>query len=357
MVIAPLTSQGGAGVPVAPEIPVGAEAAAAQINDGGGVNGKSMTIVPCDTGGTANGPAECARLAVQDHVIAVVGSTDDGSELPELQAAGIPDVADIPAGAEYTSSDSFPIMGEAPVLLAGMVSVPAKTGAKSVSIVTNSGAAVAGVSALLKLIEARYPAVTVKVIPIPSTAVDLSAVVAQAEQSQVIGLSPNNLDSLAAFISAYNQSANKKPLISNDFTISSAAITQLGHSLDGATILSNFLPSTDTSDSDVATYDKWMSDINPSVNKDSESANAYDGVLLFAQLARQIKNVSAASLIEALDHAGTIQLPMLPTFNMSKPAAGVGPFTRISNADLTVSTVKNGTITTSGGQFINPYVP
>lgn len=357
MVTAPLTSQGSTGQPVAPEIPVGAEAAADQINHAGGVNGKSITIVSCDTGGTANGAVECARKAVTDHVDAVVGAADNGSGMPLLQAAGIAMIAEVPSATEYTSTDSFPIMGEAPVLLAGMVSVPAAKGATSVSIVTNAGASTAGVATLLKLVERVHPAVSVKVVSIPSTAIDLSAVVAQAEQSQYIGLTPNNLDSLSAFMSAYEQSSDKKPLISNDFTISSAGLQQLGQSLDGVTILSNFLPSTDSSNTAVATYDKWMTYVDSGVNKDSESANSYDGVVLFDQVAKTLPQVTAATVRAALAKEGTVQLPMLPSFSLEKPATGVGPFVRIFNADLTVSTVQNGVITSGGGGFINPYVP
>jgi branched-chain amino acid transport system substrate-binding protein len=76
-----------------PEPYQGAQAAAAAINKAGGINGHKVQVSVCDTQADPNQSALCARKAVSNHVVAVVGSWDPlgaGEVLPILQAANIP---------------------------------------------------------------------------------------------------------------------------------------------------------------------------------------------------------------------------------------------------------------------------
>ncbi len=86
MVIADLETP----VQALPQIVTGAQAAANQVNAAGGVNGRKIEILSCNTQGNPNVSASCAREAVSDHVAAVVGllSITSSSVIPILAAAG-----------------------------------------------------------------------------------------------------------------------------------------------------------------------------------------------------------------------------------------------------------------------------
>ena len=99
-----------------PEIPEGAEAAAQAINAEGGVGGRPIEILSCDTGNDPNQAADCGRQAVDEGVVAVISSITphSGSFIPLLEENQIPAVGEIPsAGAEYASPAVFPIYGGA----------------------------------------------------------------------------------------------------------------------------------------------------------------------------------------------------------------------------------------------------
>ena len=116
MVSAPVDTQ----LPPYPNIPGAAEVYEQYINDNGGVAGRPLDIITCDNKGEPNEGANCARQAVEEEVVAVVGSfTFDASRIiPVLEEANIawfgaccPLVAQ-----EFTSSISY-VLGS---LLPGM---------------------------------------------------------------------------------------------------------------------------------------------------------------------------------------------------------------------------------------------
>jgi ABC-type branched-subunit amino acid transport system substrate-binding protein len=96
-----------------PEIQPDVQAAVNAINKAGGVNGVKVQDIFCNTEANVDQALSCAREAVQDKVVAVVGENDnyDTQTTPILAAAGIPDVGVWSSGAtvDYTSNDSFPL--------------------------------------------------------------------------------------------------------------------------------------------------------------------------------------------------------------------------------------------------------
>src|ERR1700679_4326194 len=82
------------GSPVAsyPEVQPDVDAAVAAINKAGGINGKKIQDIFCNSKGDANTAVTCAREAVKDKVAGVVGDIDlfNAQTTPVFAAAGIP---------------------------------------------------------------------------------------------------------------------------------------------------------------------------------------------------------------------------------------------------------------------------
>jgi ABC-type branched-subunit amino acid transport system substrate-binding protein len=120
----------------APEIVAGAEAAAMAINKQGGIAGHQISIIGCNDQFNAQQAAVCARTAVSDGVVAVIGDrTTFGSVVdPILQKAGIPSVAPLPEEDDYTSPISFPLIAGAGGGFVGDVMALAKEGRTKIGI-------------------------------------------------------------------------------------------------------------------------------------------------------------------------------------------------------------------------------
>lgn len=98
----------------------GVKAAAEAINAAGGIDGRMIEVDICDSKGDPNGSAQCARTAVANNVVAVVGAFDPigaAAALAVLEEAKIPYLGGLPATiAEFTSPVSFqfdpgPVLG------------------------------------------------------------------------------------------------------------------------------------------------------------------------------------------------------------------------------------------------------
>ncbi|WP_195730536.1 ABC transporter substrate-binding protein [Streptomyces albidoflavus] len=105
-----------------PGMPAMAEAIARWVNASGGVDGHELKVLTCDAGNNSEGAAACARRAVREDVVAVVGSYSQHgrSFLSPLEAADIPYIGGYGVtGEEFTSPLSYPVNGGQATLLAG----------------------------------------------------------------------------------------------------------------------------------------------------------------------------------------------------------------------------------------------
>ncbi|CAL9491716.1 hypothetical protein SUDANB176_03260 [Streptomyces sp. enrichment culture] len=106
-----------------PGMPAFAQAYARWVNAEGGINGRRLNVLTCNDRNDSVGAAQCARRAVQEGAVAVVGSysVHADSFLPALEGAGIPYIGGYGiTNAEFTSPLSYPVNGGQPVLLAGL---------------------------------------------------------------------------------------------------------------------------------------------------------------------------------------------------------------------------------------------
>ncbi|MEU6873564.1 ABC transporter substrate-binding protein [Streptomyces sp. NPDC088190] len=114
-----------------------ARAYARWANANGGLDGHELRVVTCDEEDTSIGAGNCARRAVKEKAVAVVGSySRHGTAfMPPLEAAGIPYIGGYGASdEEFSSYTSYPVNGGQPALLAGNARQLAR-GCERVSVV------------------------------------------------------------------------------------------------------------------------------------------------------------------------------------------------------------------------------
>ncbi|MFI6206947.1 ABC transporter substrate-binding protein [Streptomyces sp. NPDC051041] len=106
-----------------PGMPAFARAYARWINGQGGINGRKLNVLTCNEHNDSVSAAKCARRAVKENAVAVVGSYSQHADsfFPPLEGAGIPYIGGYGiTNAEFTSPLSYPVNGGQPALLAGL---------------------------------------------------------------------------------------------------------------------------------------------------------------------------------------------------------------------------------------------
>src|SRR5437879_10355288 len=82
------------------------------INQAGGINGRQVEYVWCDSKYDASSAHACAQYLIAQNVLAVVGITaplGENNEIKTLTAAGIPVIGGLGTPAEYRDALSFPV--------------------------------------------------------------------------------------------------------------------------------------------------------------------------------------------------------------------------------------------------------
>ncbi len=106
-----------------PGMPAMAQAYARWVNSQGGINGRELRVLTCNEKNDSEAATQCASRAVEEDVIAVVGSYSQHgrSFLSPLEAAGIPYIGGYGiTDDEFTSPLSYPVNGGQAALLAGL---------------------------------------------------------------------------------------------------------------------------------------------------------------------------------------------------------------------------------------------
>ncbi|MEU2333533.1 ABC transporter substrate-binding protein [Streptomyces sp. NPDC006654] len=106
-----------------PGMPAMASAVVRWLNSRGGLGGHQLKLLTCNDHNTSVGAANCAQRAVDENVVAVVGSYSQfgDSYFPPLEGAAIPYIGGYGASnEEFTSPVSYPVNGGQLTLLAGL---------------------------------------------------------------------------------------------------------------------------------------------------------------------------------------------------------------------------------------------
>ncbi|MEU3724320.1 ABC transporter substrate-binding protein [Streptomyces sp. NPDC031705] len=105
-----------------PGMPGMAKAYERWVNANGGIKGRRLRVITCNEKNTPTGAADCARKAITEKAVAVVGSYSQHGRafMAPLEAAGIPFIGGYGVSPEeFQSTLSYPVNGGQPALLAG----------------------------------------------------------------------------------------------------------------------------------------------------------------------------------------------------------------------------------------------
>jgi ABC-type branched-subunit amino acid transport system substrate-binding protein len=333
------------------------------INHHGGINGRPLSVVFCDDHDNPTGAQQCARQAVSDGVVAVVGwgSISGGTNiLAVLSKANIPWIGEEQfSTAENTSPDSYPIIGSLATQWLGTGQLAAQHGCKKAGVMEwNNPVGIFG----LQWFERGFGAGGGTVGPVAlvgTSATDLApaaaAVTGNGVQCVAMLLSPTQ-GPLA--VQALAQTGSKVRILFYPDELPVSAIQQTGgaHSLAEGALSTTFYLRPSNPKWNQAKQAVRMYAPNPSVVNNFNSFTEIDQLtweayLVFTSVikSQHLKTITGPSLRAALNQAKKFNTGgLVPPMNFHTPVVK-GPaapfYDRVFNPYVTLLTVKNGSYT------------
>jgi ABC-type branched-subunit amino acid transport system substrate-binding protein len=331
----------------------GAIAAVKAINRAGGINGRRLKFIECDTRNDPNAAAECARTAVAKNVVAVVGSlTIFGDYYPELVQNKIASLGNIPANSgDFTSPASFPVVGGAPVAFPLLAVGLTQQGAKNISLVRPDVAAGAVIKSFVNQGLAPEGLSLINDIPVPQNAPDMSgyaqAAIAGGTDGVVVGLSGQ--DALN-FVQSLRQTdpSIKVAMAATDFN---AAVKALGKQANGI-ITFTYTYSPPIKNAAIAKYKRALKAAGVPGSGFNES-DIYTAVLVFEAIAKELPDITASALYDKLPTVTGITTGMAPPVQFT--TGGVAGLPRVFSSCGLLYAIKRGVPRPISGKFLDPF--
>jgi ABC-type branched-subunit amino acid transport system substrate-binding protein len=329
-----------------PDVPVAAKVAVAAVNKTC-EDGRPLKLVTCDDQGDTNTAITCGHEMVSDHVVAMVGNSSAALSpaMAITQAAGIPSVFNAGVSPwEFTSKLSY-TLSESLLQVVSVIHGALGTGAKKIAFIAADEPLGSEILGLFTAIGKPLGVTTVPVVYPPSTT-DFAPVAAQAVATKAgaVFVAAGAAQAPPLFKSLAQQGlASKTLLMTSAGLFSPASLHALGSSANGVYVLSpEALPVDATgSNAGITTMRKeYVADgQNPNnSNMTGFATLAWSAVHVFADVLKSVKTVTPATVVTALNTAGTINEPQIPAWNAAKNAVPSVPelraFRVLSGADF-----------------------
>ena len=338
-----------------PDLRVGAVAGQDYVNQQlGGIGGRKLKLVTCTTTGTPESSQACANRLLQQHPVAVIGGVDLGAaaSLPPLQSAHIPYVGGTPAATEaLTSGGSYMLTGGTATEVLAEVAYAADTlhVTHMVGIYSDVPGLLSTAATLLTTIAHKKGISDFSLVPVegasPDVVPSLSAVASKHPQAVVAVFPAQDCARLVAGVKALGIKAK---MMYPSFCGAQSVLAAGGQSVNGSVIASGYLPFTDTSDKDVATYLSALSRYAASAKPSLLSQAGFSDVVVLQQLLTSISGpITADSVGAALkatrDHPNFMSHPFTCD-GKQIPLLGA-----LCNAYAQINVVDNGKLKVVGG--------
>jgi len=323
------------------------KATAAWINDNGGINGRPLKVDVCDNQGNANRSAACARQAVANKDVAMVGSFSLFSDQINkvLNQAKIANWGLYPINAtDLTLPISFPFEGGPPSIVAEGV----LAGQKCNKVATSNPDIPASkfIQGLINAGLASQGKKPVAEVNIPTNVTDFSATAAKLVSSGADCVILGTTGALTnAFVPALKAAGSKQTLIgSAGNSVGNETLKTLGDQLEGAYATGYLPPFEDPSLAEYRTIMNKYADTKKYDMTFEAAMSNYVSTRAFADLLRGIKgDINHDTVLAAASKAKVNGLGIVPNLDFSKEFDVKG-MNRLFNRDVYYTTVKDGKI-------------
>ena len=319
------------------------------INGHGGIGGHPLNVTVCDDQGSPTQGAACARKAVADKDVAVVGGftlTSGDAIVPILQSAGI---AYLPGAAlstaETTSPDSF-IVGASPIYATGLVAVAYQSGCKKVN-----AAIIEGAGTFIPLIKnaAKAYGHSISITTVPAASTDYSPQVSQSlsggADCVVTLMGQANYGS---WLSAWQQSGTKAKLFGLQGDLDAESVKGFPSSLTNGMVVVGSYPNIDVPA--FADFREALKEYNPPTSEDYNGVplGTWTAFTVFHSVASKAKgSLTAATFLAAMKSATSVPgtAGMMPPVNYTKPwTNGLKGYARQFDRSVVAQTIQNGQV-------------
>jgi ABC-type branched-subunit amino acid transport system substrate-binding protein len=309
------------------EIPEATQSAAKAINASCEL-GVPMEVIACDDKFDPNTASACARQAVSEKVLAVIGDTGQFGQqtIPILRAAKIPTVGFYQNGKEASSSPtSFPFEFGL-TLVRGEIDTAASLGATKIAMVYINTPAVQFLVDLAKTQIASLGGKLVASIGVAPTATDLSTAAGQVTSSGAEAVLPILLEGgtlqLLKAMRDQGTDLNKVHYITSGLTATPAVLAKWGAATtEGIYITQGAWPIQDSSNAGIA---KMRAELSAAGNDPSAQSDygviAWTAMHSVAKLMKGEATIDGASLMAKLNSSPVVTEPTIPSIDFSKPA-------------------------------------
>jgi ABC-type branched-subunit amino acid transport system substrate-binding protein len=345
--------------PTYENIAITAELAAGYINDNGGINGRPVEVEVCDEQFDAAVAAGCARQAVEDNVVSVVGSFTYFAEaiVPVIAESDITWFGNCCAisPSELSSPHSFPI-GNQPMYSVGEVKRAVEDGCENINAVIAEGADAIFRTPMENAMKA-YGREFGEVIITPTIAQDYSAEVARATTDADCIVVVMSETPFLTWNTALQQADTDVKQYGNQGNLN--AISAKGaEEVTNGNIIAGMYPDIST-----APWDEYRATLEANgVDQEANDFNSLGGMgtwaayMAFAEIASGIEGeVTAASFFEAASNTSELDLDgMVPVLDFTQEwTDGLPGYTRLFNRSVVYSQLENGQVVPVDNDFVD----
>ena len=345
--------------PTYENIAITAQLAADHINAAGGINGRPLEVTVCDEQFDPAVAATCARQAVEDGAVSVVGSFTYFAE------AVVPVIAESDitwfgaccpiSPSELSDPHSFNI-GNQPMYAVGEVKRAVEDGCENINAVIAEGADAIFRTPMENAMKA-YGKTFGDLIITPTIAQDYSAEVAQATSNADCIVVVMSETPFLTWNTALQQADTTVKQYGNQGNLN--AISAKGaEEITNGNIISGMYPDIST-----APWDDYRAALEANnVDQEANDFNSLGGMgtwaayIAFAQIASSIEGeVTAASFYEAASNTSNLDLGgMVPVLDFTKEwTDGLPGYTRLFNRSVVYSQLENGKVVPVDNEFFD----
>lgn len=324
-----------------------AEAAVSYVNANGGAGGKQIELISCDDNMTPDGGALCAKQAIDENVVALVGSWSLFSDpvVAALEEAGIPNILPTAISTGENNSDqTFAVFSSSTLGAAGLPFLKER-GCDTVALAAPENPQLETNYNTYLLPAAEAAGVKMDLVAYPGTTTDFTSVAQQLSDKTSCVLYGGGAPDSTAIIKAIYQIGGKDiinmPL--STLAVPEGILADLGDSAETILVPSPFfLPS--TGNEAIKTAVTEMKKINANIIIDDSAINSYAAVLTFAQAADMVKGeLTSSALGEVLSSADSVfDTGLYPALNFSKSFGWFPPAPRAAESIFQLYKASNG---------------